>query len=115
MISPATIERLLAVDMSSIRIPYSSEKTSSGENKDIYYFKNVLRFIPFCRDLDDLHEKSSGLIVGRALAEAAWCKTVIKVYKRMDVEEQKRVGERFWNNLQCVNDCLRQLSLDDSN
>jgi hypothetical protein len=115
MIDPTTIECLLAVDTSFIRIPDYSKKTNNGEDKDIYFLKNTLRFIPYCNNLDDANRKSGGSVVGRALAEAAWCKTVIKIYKRMDVAKQERDGFLFWRNLGCVNDCLRQVSSDHHN
>jgi hypothetical protein len=88
IISPATIERLLSIDTSFFGIPSYRSETKNGERKDIWYLKNVIRFVTFCKDLDQMNQTAGlGFVVGRALAEASWCKTVIRVYKRMHVLE----------------------------
>jgi hypothetical protein len=61
MIDPAIIERLLAVDTSFIGMPHYSKKTKKtkkGQAKDIYWFKNILRYVPFCKDLDEMNQKA---------------------------------------------------------
>lgn len=110
LISPATIERLLGVDTSFFAVPSYSKKTKNGRPKDTFYLKNLVRFVPFCKSLDQMNQEAGlGFVVGRAPAEAAWCKAVIKAYKKMDGAKQEREGKAFWANLECLSECLRQV------
>ncbi|KAL2069900.1 hypothetical protein VTL71DRAFT_14579 [Oculimacula yallundae] len=100
LVSPMTVKRLLDIDTSFFTIP-------QYRNKNMAWLKNFLRFDGFCKDLDEAN-KAEGLIIGRTLTEAAWCRAVVQAYKSMDAVLEQREGAVLQANLECLSDCLAQ-------
>ncbi|KAG4418104.1 hypothetical protein IFR04_008765 [Cadophora malorum] len=67
-------------------------------------------FFTFCKNLDEVN-KVDGLIIGRRLAEAAWCKVVVQAYKSMDENIEQRDGRAFQTDLECLSECLTQVGI----
>tara|TARA_R110002060_G_scaffold1190_3_gene2583 strand:+ start:277 stop:525 length:249 start_codon:yes stop_codon:yes gene_type:complete len=72
--------------------------------------KNFLRYEQFCKNLDEVNQVD-GLIIGRGLAEAAWCKVVVQAYKSMDENIEQRDGRAFQTDLECLSECLTQVGI----
>ncbi|KAI9046725.1 hypothetical protein LZ554_009463 [Drepanopeziza brunnea f. sp. 'monogermtubi'] len=98
LVSVGTIKRLLNTDTSYIKLPDYGKKYMP-------WFRSVLGFEKFCRDLD-LANQSAGLVIGRTLSEAAWCKAVVQGYKTMDEDVEQREGDELLGDLECLSHCL---------
>lgn len=96
----STIRRFLKTNTSFLKFPKYLTKHIS--------FLDVHGYEAFSKDLDHANS-SQGLIIGRSLTEAAWCKVVINAYKSMDKELKLREGEEFERNLKCLSSCLAQV------
>ena len=103
LISVATVKRLLDTNTSFFTVP-------EYKNKNMAWLKNFLRYEQFCKNLDEVN-KAEGLIIGRRLAEAAWCKVVVQAYKFMDEDIEQREGRAFQADLECLSECLAQVGL----
>ncbi|PVH71875.1 hypothetical protein DL98DRAFT_577137 [Cadophora sp. DSE1049] len=100
LVSAVTVQRLLSTNTSFFKLP-------QYQNKNMAWLKNFLRYEQFCKNLDEVN-KAEGLIIGRRLAEAAWCKVVVQAYKFMDEDIEQREGRAFQADLECLSDCLAQ-------
>ncbi|KAH6713534.1 hypothetical protein BKA61DRAFT_688555 [Leptodontidium sp. MPI-SDFR-AT-0119] len=100
LVSAATVKRLLDTNTSFFTLPQYN-------NQNMAWLKNFLRYDQFCKNLDEVN-KAEGLIIGRTLAEAAWCQVIVRAYKFMDEDIEQREGTAFQADLGCLSDCLAQ-------
>jgi hypothetical protein len=77
---------------------------------DISYLKNILGYLNFCRDTEEIN-KSNSFLVGRALTEAAWCEILLKRLVDMDERagDRQRLEMVLISNLECLSACILQV------
>ncbi|KAF4634463.1 hypothetical protein G7Y89_g3645 [Cudoniella acicularis] len=78
---PSAVERLLSADIRHLR-------ASNHKNQDLFHIKNTIRYIGFCKDTDEINEKSSAPI-DHAQMDAAYLRLLMKKYKKYEPKRRE--------------------------
>ena len=110
-ISLATIQRLLSVDIEFIDKPSYRWRNNQNHIIDISYLKKDPGYLNFCKEVHEINKSNNGFVMGRSLAEAAWCEVLLK--RLVDIyeyaEDRQRLKMVLMPNMECLSACLLQV------
>ena len=117
-IHPDTIVQLLSMNTSFLKVPSYTQvvKGLIGHKKPLHNFQQMVRYVAFCEAVDEAN-KDAGIVVGRALMEAAWSKVVIEavkdIYDGQNWAEQSKYSGACLPGLGPLDTCFSQVYSQD--